>query len=153
MSEVPETCPECGAAWIAGLTCQDHFHQMLAWEVESPETFGAAHHLTVLSYHLQHPSLYSREGLRGAVALLEDFLVRGISPQAVRSRDRAELDSGRRSYKIKRTPASQGAYDHPVRWTMTADRLTAGGPAGYVEQVHTWARSILEDLTNSGNMH
>src|SRR5512133_3431095 len=119
-------CPECGAAQTHEATCQDHFHQMLAWELENP-SLGEVHHLMVLSYHLQHPSLYSPEGLKGAMQLLADFLERGIAPNEVRRRDRAAMDSGNRKFKITGTAQSHGAYAHPVQWTMTAADVVAGG--------------------------
>jgi hypothetical protein len=58
-------CPECGAVRHGDTTCQDGFHQMLFWENEDPAN-GAVHHLMVVSYHIQHPSLYSPEGLENA---------------------------------------------------------------------------------------
>ena len=66
-------CSECGAAQTPEATCQDHFHRMLAWEIENP-SLGEVHQLMVLSYYLQHPSLYSPRGLEGAKQLLVDFL-------------------------------------------------------------------------------
>src|SRR5512147_743298 len=119
-------CPECGAAWADGNTCTDYFHQMLFWEAEDP-SLGIVHHLTVLCYHLQHPSLYSPEMLDGAKQLLVDFVERGVSPQTVRQRDRTKLDSGNRSWKIKGTAGSHGTYHNPIHWTMTASDVTAGG--------------------------
>ena len=55
-------CSECGETLADGRTCADDFHQLLFWENERPE-LGEVHHLLVLCYHLQHPSLYSAEGL------------------------------------------------------------------------------------------
>lgn len=46
--EKTNTCPECGAAWQNEQTCQDHFHQLLAWEAEYPDKTLAVHHLLVL---------------------------------------------------------------------------------------------------------
>ena len=106
----------------------------------------------VLCYHLQHPGLCSPEGLGGAKRLLVDFLVRGITPEEVRRRDRAAMDSGKRKFKIKGIPASHGAYNHPVHWTMTAVDVTAGGMERYRDNVKAWARSVLETLKASGNM-
>ena len=63
----------------------------------------------VLCYHLQHPSLYSPEGLRGARELLIDFVARGLSPAEVRLRDRERLRSDKRDFKIKGTPEAHGA--------------------------------------------
>jgi hypothetical protein len=146
-----EKCPECASDWSNGITCRDHFEQMLAWELEYPEV-NTVHHLTVACYHIQHPSLYSPEGLRGAIHLLAEFLDSGITPLEVRQRDRQKLDSGVRKYKIKGTPASHGGYPSPVPWTMTADDVIAGGPAQYDQNVKKWARSVLDALRTSGQV-
>lgn len=149
--ETPPLCPECGSVWHDEETCQQHFHQMLAWEHENPANW-AVHHLTVLCYHLQHPSLYSPEGLNGAMQLLERFLEQGATPQDVRRQQYAAMNSRNRSWKIKGTPASHGAYRSPVQWTMTAAQVIANGADAYRESVRAWARSVYEALKVSGNL-
>jgi Family of unknown function (DUF5946) len=139
--EALQVCPECGARWHDGQTCQDHFHQMLFWENENP-AYGQVHHLMVLSYHLQHPSLYSPEGLSAATHLLADFLEHGAMPEEVRKRNRATVDSGTRTWKIKGTTDSHGVYDPFIQWTMTAADVVASGVDNYCASVRTWARSI-----------
>ena len=126
-------CPECGADWSNGATCEQNFHQFGYWELADLEHLGVVHHLMVLSYHLQHPRLYSPDGLRHALGLLVDFVARGVTPQQVRQRDRDKVDSVKRAFRIKGTPESHGAYDHPVAWTMVASDVVAGGTA--VDQV------------------
>src|SRR5687768_7700364 len=117
-------CPECGAIWTEDTTCETHFHQMLYWEQE--HQLPEVHHLMVLSYYLQHPHLYSPEGLKHSQALLVDFVVNGITPQQIRQRDRDKVDSGKRKFKIAGTPELHGSYEPPVRWSMTAaDVVTA----------------------------
>ena len=88
-------CPECKAQWIDDTTCTDHFHTMLAWEWE--HQLYDLHHLLVLCFHLQHPSLYSPETLRGAKTMLVEFLEDGISPQAMRQKISKTVDSGTRN--------------------------------------------------------
>jgi hypothetical protein len=66
MKPVPALCPECQGVWLAGNTCSVCFNLMLAWEFEHPEA-ASVHHLTVLCYYLQHPSMYSPEGLAHAL--------------------------------------------------------------------------------------
>jgi len=90
--ETIHICSECGAVLQDEKTCQDHFYQMLFWENEYPG-YGEVHHLTVLCYHLQHPSLYSPEGLSGGIQLLADFVERGVTPEDSRKRSRAAVDS------------------------------------------------------------
>jgi hypothetical protein len=145
-----QRCPDCGAIWAEGQTCQDHFHQMLFWEAEDPRN-GEVHHLTVLCYHLQHPRLYSPEGLRYATQLLGDFL-EGASLQEVRQRNRDLVDSGKRTWKIKGAPEARGSYAHPLHWTMTAADVVAGGMESYCENVRRWAVSVLQAI-NIGAKH
>jgi Family of unknown function (DUF5946) len=110
------------------------------------------HHLTVLCYHLQHPSLYSPEGLRYAIRLLDDFLERGMTPEQVRKRNSAAVNSHERTWKIKGTPASHGAYDPPVQWMMTAADVVADGVENYCDSVRSWATSVYEALKTSGKL-
>src|SRR5215210_7893546 len=103
MVERKQACPECGAAWEGGKTCQDDFHQMLYWESEDPSLWEV-HHLMVLCYHLQHPSLYSPAGLNWAKDTLVEFVEQSASTEEVRRHNRTNLDSGNRKWKIKGTP-------------------------------------------------
>ena len=143
-------CPECGAAWPSGQTCVDAFHTLGFWEMDGG--LLEVHHLMVLCYHLQHPSLYSPEGLAGAMRLLVEFVERGVSPQAVRQRVARALDSGVRRHKIKGTAGSHGAYAHPVTWSTTATDVVAAGIDHYNDTVRAWARSVLQSLQDSGNL-
>jgi hypothetical protein len=118
---------------------------MLFWEAENPG-YGEVHHLTVLCYRLQHPSLYSPDGLKEGRRLLVEFVERGASPVEMRKRNRAYVDSGRRDWKIKATAASHGSYDHAMMWTMTAADVIAGGADHYCDNVRAWARTINETL-------
>ncbi len=138
-------CSECGAVWKPGESCETYFHQMLFWEAENP-SYGEVHHLTVLCYHLQHPSLYSPDGLKEGRRLLMEFVEHGTSPVEVRKRNRGRVASGRRDWKIKGTAASHGSYEPPVRWTMTAADVIAGGADHYCDNVRAWARAINETL-------
>lgn len=140
-----ERCPQCGAEWVNGVTCEDHFYQMLAWEFENPEA-GAVHHYTVLCYHLQHPDQYSPEGLRDAIQLLKTF-IDGKSPAEVRRERRDVVDSGNRDWKFK---GGGAVYDPDVRWTMTIAETIDGGLVGYAERVEAWARSVYESLEAAG---
>lgn len=118
---------------------------MLYWESENPE-LGVVHHLMVLCYHLQHPSLYSPEGLEYSKGLLVDFVKRGLSTEEVRQRSRDQVDSGKRGWKVTARPDAHGAYDHPVQWTMTAADVVAAGKENYINSVQSWAQSVYEAL-------
>lgn len=148
--EAQNRCPECGASWRDDLTCQDHWYQALAWESEYPDKTLAAHHLLVLCYHLQHPHLYSPQGLEEAQRLLAAFVQEGMTPAEARRRQRDAVDSGRRAWKITGTPTSYGAYTHPIQWPMTMGDITSGDLDGYIARVQAWARSTLEALKTSG---
>lgn len=150
--ETQTFCPECGADWSGGITCTDHFHQFGFWELADLENLGVVHHLMVLGYNLQHPSLYSPRTLEDAKGMLVDFLERGVTPQQMRGKLRDAVDSGKRTHKITGTPESHGSYAHPVAWTMTAADVVAGGAEHYVENVEAWALSILDALRASGNL-
>lgn len=138
-------CPECNSPLPDDITCQEHFFQLLFWENEVP-AYGEVHHLTVLCYHLQHPSLYSPEGLTYARKLLVDFLARGLSPAEVRRHIKDQVDSGNRQAKITSRTGMQGAYPVPVHWTMTISDVVAAGKENYIASVHAWAESILQAL-------
>jgi hypothetical protein len=148
--EAPARCPECGSDWADGQTCTDHFHLMSAWELEHQRY--EVHHLMVLCYHLQHPGLYSPEALKLAKKLLVEFLEEGVTPQAVRKRSSRALDSGTRTYKIKGTPDSHGAYEKPVQWEMLAADVTRAGIDHYYPSVRRWAESTLKGLHQSGHL-
>lgn len=149
--ETPQTCPECGTEWHGAETCQQHFYQMLAWEQENPDNW-AVHHLMVLCYHLQHPSLYSPAGLNEAMHLLNRFVEQGATPQEIRKQQAAAVNSRNRTWKITGTPDSHGVYRRSIQWTMTAANVVASGAERYCESVRTWARSVYEALNASGNL-
>jgi len=141
----PTTCPECGAPWQDSRTCQDDFHQMLYWENEVPEN-GEVHHLMVLCYHLQHPSLYSPEGLEYAKDLLDDFIAKGLSPQEVRRGWADQVSSRNRRFHITARPGAQGSYPVLVQWPITARDVVNGRIDQYRENTRTWANSVYEAL-------
>lgn len=148
--EATYRCPECRADWSGGQTCADHFHTLLAWEWE--HQLLDVHHLLVLCYHVQHPSLYSPDGLRYSQGLLVEFVEQGISPQQMRQRMSKEVDSGSRQFRIKGTPDSHGAYAFPVEWSMAAADVVAAGVGQYYESVRAWAAGVLQSLRVSGNL-
>ncbi len=111
---------------------------MLFWENEDSANW-AVHHLTVLCYHLQHPSLYAPDGLEHATGLLIKF-DEGVENAACTNA--RQVDLGKRQFKIT-TGDAHGAYAHPVTWTMTTADVVAGGIERYIEQVNEWARSML----------
>lgn len=147
MTDIANTCPECGAHWQGGKTCADHFHQMLEWEFTDPVA-GSVHHLTVLCYYIQHPSLLSPEGLAEQQALLRRFIEEGITPVEMRESIRDRVDSGKRDWSLK--PKGQPAsYDRPMPWPMTVSDAAGESLEGYVERVTAWANAVLATLNET----
>ena len=144
-------CPQCGAARPGDRTCSDDFDQMLYWENENPEN-QAVHHLSVLCFHIQHPDLYSPQGLAEGKRLLIDFVEGGLTTEEVRLRSRASLDSRNRTWKIKGAPDAHGSHARPVAWPMTAADVVLGGEAGYLINVRRWAQVTLDALRETGNL-
>lgn len=145
-------CPDCGTAWINDRTCHDHFLEMLFWENEN-SALAIVHHLMVLCYHLQHPRLYSPQGLDYGKNLLVEFLERGTTPAQIRRRNGRQITSRSRKWKIMGSPEEQGVYEKPVNWTMTAADVVLAGVECYCESVRAWARATLIDLKASGNLN
>jgi hypothetical protein len=143
-----ETCPECGARWQGTRTCTDDFHLLLGWELAY--LVYDVHHLLVLCYHLQHPSLYSPQMLQRAPQMLVDFVEGGISPQQMRQRIAISVDSGVRAFKIKGTAQQHGAYARPIHWQRRMGDVVDGGLDAYVPNVQAWAALVLADLRATG---
>lgn len=148
--EPAKVCPECGAVWADGPTCTDHFHTLGFRELD--HRLYDVHHLMVLCYHIQHPSLYSPEGLAQAHGLLVIFLEQDVSPQTVRQQITGPMDSGVRTHKIAGTLEAHGRYAQPVVWSMRVGDVAAAGIEHYYASVRAWARAVLDDLRRSGNM-
>lgn len=143
-------CPECGARWSSADECTDHFHQMLFWEWD--EQLFDVHHLLVLCYHLQHPSLYSPQALGWAKHALARIMEDGATPQSMRRQSSRSLDSGARDYRITGTPGAAGRYEKPVHWDMRAADVVNAGIDNYYASVRQWAASIRKSLRESGNL-
>ena len=138
-------CDTCGAHLPDGITCEDDFLQFLYWEFENPELLPA-HHLMVLCYHIQHPHLYSEEALKLAHQLLKQFVTTDITPEAMRERMKALVDSSKRQNKIRGTTNNHGRYPYLMPWTTHARDVVLAGPACYVGSIHAWAQSVFKTL-------
>ena len=123
---------------------------MLFWENEFPDKGAEVHHLAVLCYQLQHPTLFSPRGLIFGLDLLVKFLREGASPEDVRRESRTLVDGGNRDWKVREVENSYAAYGSPVAWSMTTAEVVCAGHENYCESVKTWAASILEDLQTAG---
>jgi hypothetical protein len=150
MNDSINVCPECGEQWVDGQSCADAFHTLLGWEWEY--NMLEVHHLLVLCYHLQHPSLYSPEALKGGCAMFVAFVEDDMTPQQMRKRIAGQVDSGKRKYSITARPNAFGVYAKPVIWDMRIWDCVRLGPAQYYTSIRVWAASILAGLRASGNL-
>lgn len=135
-------CPECGARLGVYGCCEELFHLALAMEWETPEA-GAAHHLLVGTYMLQHPSGFTAEGRAAYRALVETVVDEGLSPEQLRERNRRRFDQGERDFAFKAKEPSA-----PVlrEWRTTIADVVAGPPEDLPARVWAWARSAREEL-------
>lgn len=150
MMDANLVCPECGAILSEGETCETNFHQMLFWENENPANWEV-HHLTVLCYHLQHPSLYSQDGLAHGIQLLTSFVRDDISPAEMRRMTSDKVNSRNRNWKITARPDSKGAYTQPIAWTMRTTDVITRGIDQYVDSVREWAQRAYDSIQAAQN--
>jgi hypothetical protein len=136
-----DTCPECGAPRVDGLSCWEQLGAILAWEWQDPE-LAAQHFLTVASYNLQHPAQFTDVALAALRTAFLEHLEDGLPVAKIRRR-MAHLAEG--STRVLRPEADrQPRLRH---WRMTiADVYLAEQPAGAAERVKAWAASIGEQL-------
>jgi hypothetical protein len=132
-------CPECGAPDNA---CETRFYECLALEFQNP-SYGAVHHLTVIAYTLQHSSQLTRAGWLHQRKLLRQFIVENKPPDLLRQQ-RKDLDSGKRTFKIKSEDGKPVISKN--EWTMTILNVRMENAKEYREDVRAWATSVLEDI-------
>jgi hypothetical protein len=147
-----DSCAECGAPLVSVEHCREYLNEMIKWDFEDFKGVGQIHHLTVLSYNLQHPSLYSPRGLEYAKESLEEFTSHPTSYSEHGARDSQKLSSDVRDWKITGTPESHGEYIGKPAWKILASDVVDGGLENYVENVKKWSASVLESLKESGNL-
>jgi hypothetical protein len=139
---MPYQCPQCGAKYTTDEQCADRFQACLALEYENPSAYGAVHHLTVISYMMQHDG-YSLSAWLGAREMLSQFIRDGVSPAATRKKIGMEANSGRRKWSMVKGPK----LSHIARldWKRTIAEIRLQDPETYVADVRQWAASVLED--------
>ena len=132
-------CEECGAP---GNQCQELFNDCLAMEFENA-LYGKVHNLTVSTFMLQHSSRLTREGWLYERGLLHEFLVDDKQPQQVRKERKQEVDSSKRTFKIK---SRTGQPVIPsIRWAKTIMDVRLENPEHYCSDVTVWASATLQD--------
>lgn len=132
-------CPECGAP---DRLCQTRFDEFLALEF-SDLRYGAVHNLTVATFMLQHSSRLSKEGWLYERELLNEFLVKGKSPDLIRQQNKDQVDSGKRTFKFK-SKDGKPVISKTI-WKKTILDVRAENPEAYCEDIAAWARSALEE--------
>lgn len=133
-------CAECGAVLPGDESCLDRFHALLAAEVDNRE-LARMHGLTVLTYHVQHPSrtkpwiqVAGYAALRRAFNEGQDWL------QVLREENQQA--------RVNRLKASVGATmppgiaTGPVEGELTVAAVDPTAPSGQAEIVLAWARSV-----------
>ncbi len=146
-------CPECAAPLQNVENCREYINEMIRWDFEDFTGAGQVHHLTVLSYNLQHPSVYSAKGLEDAKVSLKEFLANPESFKDHDMRNRERLGSNVRDWKITGTPENHGKYAQAPIWKIRASDVVTAGLQDYVENVKQWAQSVYESLEESGNLN
>ncbi len=139
-----ETCPDCGAIFTEGLTCESVFDQFLVLEFSNP-AYGAVHMLTVACFMIQH-GRYSPQGLAWIAGALRDHLELGISSQEIRSEAVKTVDPAIRDWKVTRRPGDPPQAK--VAWSMSIldVALNYEDAASYCEWVKRWARITLDEM-------
>lgn len=142
------SCPECGAAWPEGQTCQGLFDEFLVWEFQDPE-YGAVHFLTVAVFMTQH-GRYTDEAQAWIKQKLRENLEEGQPFEQIRRAANREASQANRTWKVVRPP---GAPPPPrIAWAMTIvdvarqHELSAFDAAAYRAAVMEWARTTLRQL-------
>jgi hypothetical protein len=138
-------CEECGAD-IGEETCLDRFHALLGAESHSAEA-AQMHGLTVLTFHIQHPSLTKP----WYQAWAYEFMRRTFG-QGRDGHDWWEVltEGGmqQRQKNVARWKATVGpqmppeVVTSPVPGEMTVAGIPADAPPGHAERVLAWARSV-----------
>jgi len=148
-------CRECGAALPGDETCQDRFHALLVAEQHNAE-LARMHGLTVLTYHLQHPSLtkawYQAAGY--------DTMRRGFGQgrdwwEALsegRRRGTAEQEAARwkDAYKAAGATMPPWVVTRPVASELTVADVDPAAPSGQADAVIAWGRSVAEERVRLG---
>ncbi|MGH2350022.1 MAG: DUF5946 family protein, partial [Chloroflexota bacterium] len=132
--------PECGAATIAGRTCQDLLHDLLGRKYAA-ET--AEYGLAIACYTLQHPAQQTDEALEWAHFQVVEAAEHDSPLDEIRMVARAQFDhlDQRRS---RAPPESLRATIDGLEWRRNIGDLTAAGFD--TASIRLWARAIIADL-------
>lgn len=136
-----DTCPECGAPFVNGMSCWEQLGAILAWESQDPELL-AEHFLTVATYNLQHPAQFTDQALAGLRDVFIQRLDEGLGLTEIRRRIGSVAEGSKRVLK----PAAERRIV-PRKWSMTiADVYTPEHPEGAAARVRAWAAAVRNAL-------
>lgn len=136
-------CSECGANLPGKETCLDRFHALLGAEYFSEEA-AQMHGLTVLTFHLQHPSLTKPWYQVGGYDAMRRIFGAG------REKEWLQVLYEMRQGSFRRFKASVGPsmppeiVTRPVPGEMTVADLDPSVPPGHAARVLDWARSVAQ---------
>ena len=149
-------CAECGATLPGAETCEERFHALLAAEQYNAELFRM-HGLTVLTYHLQHPSRtkpwYQAAGydtMRRSFGEGRDWW-EVLSEGRRRGTAEREVARWKDAYKASGATMPPWVVTRPVPGELTVADVDPLAPSGQAEQVLAWARSVAEGRVLAGN--
>lgn len=142
-------CTECGAVLPGEEACQDRFHALLAAEHHNQELLQM-HGLTVLTYHLQHPSLtkpwYQAAGydaMRRSFGQGRDWLEVLMEGRRSGTAER-DVTRWKAEYRSYGTTMPPWVVTRPVPGELTVADVDAEAPSGQTEAVLAWGRSVAE---------
>ncbi len=140
-------CEECGAD-MGDETCLDRFHALLGAEYHSQEA-AQMHGLTVLTFHIQHPSLTKPWYQVSGYGFLRRMFGEGRD-----GRDWGQVltEGGmrKRQADVARWKATIGPempaeiVTYPVAGELTVADIDPAAPPGHSERVLAWARSVAD---------
>lgn len=147
-----KNCPECGTPLINVSKCREYFDRMITWDFEDFKGVGRVHHLTVLCYHLQHPSHYSPDGLKHAVKILKKVIEKNLSGEKLYQIESDTYSSSQRNWRVTGVETNYGKYRLGINWTTTVAEVVKNGVTEYPDHVEQWARTIYDDLKKAGEL-
>ena len=133
-------CPECGAIWRDGFTCQDVFDHMIVLEFSNPIA-GSVHYYTVTCFMMQH-NRYADAAFADMFPQLTALVNGEKTLDEVRVYVHRTAAQDKRTYSI-----IGGSTRKPREWSLTILDAYTTEMDQYVERVMRWARSIVDDLT------
>ena len=142
-------CGECGAEIAGDETCLARFHSLLAAEVDNEE-LGRMHGLTVLTYHLQHPSLTKPWFQLFGADVFQRVFGQGEDWGNVLMETHPRRIGRRADLAVARLKAAGGStmpdwvVSHPIAGELTIATIDPDASSGPAQQILAWARSVAE---------